>query len=279
MAPRVVLRDVTKTFRFRAYAKGSLTLKTALLDALLFRPRPPEVQLRALSGVSLAVEEGESLGVVGTNGAGKSTLLRVMAGVYRPERGSVEVHGRVGALLELGTGFHPELSGRENIEVAGLLHGLTRKEVRTRAERSAEFAEIEGFLDAPVRTWSSGTMLRLGFAIAVEVEPGVLLVDEALAVGDPGFQQKCLDRVAELKRTGTAVVLVTHDLASVELLCDRAVRLERGAVVAEGPSRAVVEGFRLEIAAARASAQAAASAVSAATAGAGHRPGHAAPSA
>jgi lipopolysaccharide transport system ATP-binding protein len=236
------VEGVSKSFRYRPYAPGSLTLKTALLDALLLRPRPAPVIVRALDGVSLEVAPGEMVGVVGANGAGKSTLLRLVAGVYRPDAGRVTVTGRVGTLLEIGTGFHPELSGRENVEIAGLLAGLDRSEVRARAGAIAAFAEIDSFLDAPVRTYSAGMLLRLGFAVAAELEPRVLLVDEALAVGDPPFQRKCLERVARLRASGTALLLVSHDLGTVAG-ADRAVRLDQGRVVDSGPGRGVVARY------------------------------------
>ena len=243
MDAAVSVERVSKTFRYRPYAPGSLTLKTALLDVLLFRPRPARVTVHALDDVSLTVAPGEMLAVLGANGAGKSTLLRLVAGVYKPDSGKVLVSGRMGTLLEVGTGFHPELSGRENIEIAGLLAGLTRREVRERAGAIAAFAEIDGFLDAPSRTYSTGMLLRLGFAVAAEIEPSVLLVDEALAVGDPGFQRKCLDRIAALKKKGTAFLVVSHDLAAVAAIADRAVRLERGKLVDEGRARDVAARF------------------------------------
>jgi ABC-type polysaccharide/polyol phosphate transport system ATPase subunit len=242
--------SVSKTFRFRPYAPGSLTLKTAVLDALLFRPRPPRVTVRALEDVSFEVAPGEMLGIVGRNGAGKSTLLRVVAGVYKPDSGSVATRGRLSSLTDLGAGFHPELTGRENVEVAGLVAGLSRQELRDRAPAIAAFAELEpAFLDAPVRTYSSGMLIRLGFAVAAEVEPQVLLVDEALAVGDVAFQKKCLDRIAALRSRGTAIIVVSHDLGTIEALADRALRLEGGRAVDQGTAREVVARFRDALAA------------------------------
>ncbi len=240
----IKVERVSKTFRYRPYARGSLTLKTALLDLLLLRPRPAVVEVHALDQVSLEVKPGEIVALVGRNGAGKSTLLRLVAGVYKPDAGNVHVEGRMGTLLDVGTGFHPELSGRENVEIAGLLAGLSRREVRERAPAIAAFAEIGDFLDAPVRTYSTGMVLRLGFAVAAEIEPRVLLVDEALAVGDPAFQRKCLERIFELKRQGTAFLVVTHDLGIVEAHCDRAIRLEKGRVVAEGVAATVARAMR-----------------------------------
>jgi ABC-type polysaccharide/polyol phosphate transport system ATPase subunit len=242
--PAIRVESVSKTFRFRPYAPGSLTLKTAVLDAVLFRPRPPVVTVRALDGVSFEVSPGEMLGVVGRNGAGKSTLLRIVSGVYKADSGRVSCRGRVSSLVELGAGFHPELTGRENVEVAGLIAGLTRAEVRERAPAIAAFAELDSFLDAPVRTYSSGMLVRLGFAVASEIEPDILLVDEALAVGDPPFQRKCLERIARLKARGTAIVVVSHDLGTIETLADRALRLEGGRGLDLGPARDVIARMR-----------------------------------
>ncbi len=242
-ASAVSLDRVTKTFRYRPYAKGSLTLKTALLDLVLLRPRPAPVEVKAVAGISLDVARGEMVAVVGRNGAGKSTLLRLVAGVYKPDSGTVKVEGRVGMLLELGTGFHPELSGRENVEIAGLLAGLTRREIKERAGAIAAFAEIDEFLDAPTRTYSSGMLLRLGFAVAAEIAPEVLLVDEALAVGDPPFQRKCLERIRALKARGTALLVVSHDLGLVRALCDRAIHVEHGQIVDQGSGDEVARRF------------------------------------
>ncbi|MBI3723422.1 ABC transporter ATP-binding protein [bacterium] len=241
--PAIRVERVTKTFRYRPYAPGSLTLKTAILDALLLR-RPALVTVRALEALSLEVKPGEMLGIVGPNGAGKSTLLRVVSGVYKPDSGSVALEGRLGCLLELGAGFHPELTGRENVEIAGLVAGLTRAEIRERTGAITAFAEIDAFLDAPVRSYSSGMLLRLGFAVASEVEPRVLLVDEALAVGDVAFQEKCLARIAALRKNGTAILLVSHDLSTVARLCERALRLEAGRVRDEGPAGEVVSRYQ-----------------------------------
>ena len=201
--------------------------------------------VHALDHVSVEVAAGEMLAVLGRNGAGKSTLLRIVAGVYKPDSGRVETRGRLSSLVELGAGFHPELSGRENVEVAGLISGLSRREVRERSPAIFAFAEIEAaFLDAPVRTYSSGMLVRLGFAVAAEVEPAVLLVDEALAVGDLAFQRKCLDRIATLKARGTAILVVSHDLATVEALADRALVLDGGRRTDLGPAREIVPRFR-----------------------------------
>lgn len=241
--PVVQLEDVHKAFRFRPYARGSLTLKSALLDAVLLRPRPPKRTVDALRGVTLAVAPGEALGLLGSNGAGKSTLLRLIAGVYRPDQGGVQVRGRLGLLLDLGAGFHPDLSGYENAEVAALVAGLSRREVSGRLDEIVAFAELDGALEAPVRTYSSGMVLRLGFAVASSVSPALLLVDEVLAVGDRAFQAKCLERIASLRAAGTALVVASHDLATLEKHTERVCQLEAGRVVRIGPTAEVCRAY------------------------------------
>jgi ABC-type polysaccharide/polyol phosphate transport system ATPase subunit len=243
-APVLEVREVSKTFRYRPYARGSLSLKSALLDALLLRPRPPRVTVQALRGVSCEVCPGEALGLVGPNGAGKSTLLRLIAGVYRPDQGTVVVRGRRGLLLDLGAGFHPDLSGRENAEIAALIGGMSRREFAAQIERIAEFAGIAAFLDAPVRTYSAGMSLRLGFSVAASLTPDLIVVDEALAVGDQEFSARCLERIAALRRGGTALVVASHDLATLEGLCERVLWLRQGAPVQLGPASEVLSAYR-----------------------------------
>jgi len=239
----VRLQDVHKAFRFRPYARGSLTLKSALLDAVLLRPRPPKRIVEALRGVTFEVGPGEALGLLGSNGAGKSTLLRLIAGVYRPDRGTVQVRGRLGLLLDLGAGFHPDLSGYENAEVAALVAGLSRREVSARLEEIVAFAELDGALEAPVRTYSSGMTLRLGFAVASSVSPSLLLVDEVLAVGDQRFQAKCLERIAALRAAGTALIVASHSLSTLEEHTDRVCQLEAGRIVRLGPTAEVCRAY------------------------------------
>ena len=171
---------------------------------------------------------GRTLGVIGRNGSGKSTLLKLVAGITKPTTGTVKVNGRISALIELGAGFHPEISGRENVFINGIMLGLTKTEIARRFDEIVEFAELQEFIDAPVKTYSSGMYMRLGFAVAIHVDPDVLLVDEVLAVGDEGFTHKCLDKFAEFKRRGKTILLVTHSLGLVERFCDEALWLDGG---------------------------------------------------
>jgi len=197
----------------------------------------------ALQNVSLEVPRGASLGVIGRNGAGKSTLLKLLAGITAPTRGRIVLEGRVAALIEVGSGFHPELTGRENVFLSGALLGMRRREIASKLERIVEFAGVERFIDTPVKWYSSGMYVRLGFAIAAHVEPHILLVDEVLAVGDAEFQARCLQRIQELKRQGTTNLFISHDLTAIERLCDSAVLLERGTIAATGVPREVVASY------------------------------------
>lgn len=199
----------------------------------------------ALKDISFDVGRGASLGVIGRNGAGKSTLLKLLAGITAPTRGRIEIEGRVAALIEVGSGFHPELSGRENVFLSGAILGMRRREIARKLSSIVEFAGVEPFIDTPVKWYSSGMYVRLGFAIAAHLEPEVLLVDEVLAVGDAEFQAKCLQRIQELRRLGVTTVFISHDLTAVQQLCDRAVLLERGEAAAIGdPAEVVAEYHR-----------------------------------
>ena len=243
----IAARDVTKLYRRYAYRRQFSTLKSALLGGSLASELSPEEVFHALSGVSLEVPGGTTLGVIGRNGSGKSTLLKVIAGITKPTEGEVEVNGRVSALIELGAGFHPEISGRENVFINGVMLGLTKREIARRFDDIVAFAELEEFIDAPVKTYSSGMYMRLGFAVAVHVDPDVLLIDEVLAVGDEGFSLKCLDKFAEFKRRGKTILLVTHGLAMVERFCDAAVWLDAGRVRAQGDPRRVVHAYTTDV--------------------------------
>jgi ABC-type polysaccharide/polyol phosphate transport system ATPase subunit len=214
-----------------------------LLD--LLGKRDPRKDLWAVRDLSLTVKRGESVGLVGRNGAGKTTTLRLLAGITRPTRGSVETRGRVASLLNVGAGFHPELSGRENVLLNGVILGLTRTEVRARYDAIVDFAGLEGaFMETPVKHFSSGMYARLAFAVAVHVDPDVLLVDEVLSVGDASFQDRSMRRMLEFRDQGrAAVVFVSHNLAAIELMCQRAVWLERGSACASGPTSDVLRAY------------------------------------
>jgi lipopolysaccharide transport system ATP-binding protein len=194
----------------------------------------------ALSDVSFEVKKGEMVALVGANGAGKSTVLKLISRIIDPTSGRIIVNGRVGALLELGTGFHPDLTGRENIYLNGAILGLRRDEITRRLDDIIAFAEMERFIDVPVKHYSSGMYVRLGFSVAVHVEPEILLVDEVLAVGDAAFQRRCLERIDQMRANGTTIVFVSHDLNAVRRLCQRAIWLEKGCIVADGSPEAVV---------------------------------------
>lgn len=197
----------------------------------------------ALDDVSFEVNEGEVVGLIGRNGAGKSTLLKLLSRITEPSRGQAEIYGRIGSLLEVGTGFHPELTGRENIYLSGAILGMTRKEVDRKFEEIVSFAEVEKFLDTPAKHYSSGMYVRLAFAVAAHLEPEILLVDEVLAVGDASFQKKCLGKMGDVAKGGRTVLFVSHNMQAVRQLCERAILLDRGNIAADGPSAKVTEDY------------------------------------
>ena len=233
----VIVADLHKTFKLCHERGGSLK---AL--ALSFR-RPKCEDIHALSGVSFSIQSGETVAVVGRNGSGKSTLLGVMSRVYKPTSGMVEMNGRVSSLLELGAGFHPDLTGIENIYLNGSILGMSRRVVRDRLDRIISFAELERFIDAPLRTYSSGMVMRLGFSIAVQVEPDILLVDEVLAVGDEDFQQKCYAKVREFQEAGKTIIFVSHDLKAIREVATRAIWLDSGEIKADDGVEAVLGAY------------------------------------
>ena len=246
----IEIRDVRKVYRRYGRRRHFGTLKSALLSGSLVRDLRPDERLEALKGVSFDVGAGRTFGVVGRNGSGKSTMLKLIAGIGRPTSGSVSVRGRVSALIELGAGFHPEISGRENVFINGMMLGLTKREIASRFDDIVRFAELEAFIDAPVKTYSSGMYVRLGFAVAIHVDPDVLLVDEVLAVGDEAFTHKCLDKFAEFRRRSKTILLVTHSLDLVSRFCDEAIWLDGGLVRAQGDPKRVVDAYLLDVAAA-----------------------------
>src|SRR5512137_315251 len=243
----IEVTDVTKTYRKYARRKQFATLKSAILSGTLVNDLNPDETFHALKGVSFAVPQGCTFGIVGRNGSGKSTALKVVAGITKPTTGSVSVQGRISALIELGAGFHPEISGRENVFINGIMLGLTKREITRRFDEIVEFAELEDFIDAPVKTYSSGMYMRLGFAVAIHVDPDVLLIDEVLAVGDEAFTHKCLDKFAEFRRRNKTVLLVTHSLNLVERFCDEALWLNEGRARAMGDPRRVVSAYITDV--------------------------------
>src|SRR5512134_2764358 len=239
----VVARDVSKVYRRFLHKNQFKTLKSALLKGSLLSDLRPDQTFTALDGVSFDVPAGSTFGVIGENGSGKSTLLKLMAGITRPTRGTLAVRGRISALIELGAGFHPEISGRENVAINGIMLGLTRRQVEERFDDIVAFAELERFIDAPVKTYSSGMYARLGFAVAIHVDPEVLLIDEVLAVGDEAFTRKCLDKIGEFRRRGKTILIVTHSLGLVEKMCDEVLWLRRGKVEGRGDPKRVVDAY------------------------------------
>ena len=244
----IQVRDVHKVYRRYSRRKHFATLKSALLSGSVLKDLRPDAVLEALKGVSFDVGKGKTFGIVGRNGSGKSTMLKLIAGIGKPTTGAVRVQGRVSALIELGAGFHPEISGRENVYINGLMLGLSRREVADRFDDIVRFAELDEFIDAPVKTYSSGMYMRLGFAVAINVDPDVLLVDEVLAVGDEAFTHKCLDKFAEFRRRGRTILLVTHSLALVTRFCDEALWLDAGAVRAQGDPKRVIDAYLMDVA-------------------------------
>jgi ABC-type polysaccharide/polyol phosphate transport system ATPase subunit len=225
---------------FRVYPRENRALK----DLLFARNRVRGSEVWALRDVSFGVEPGSAIGLVGRNGSGKTTLLRLLSGIVKPTSGHVAVGGRIGSLLELGAGFHPDMTGRENVFLNGSIHGLSRATIREKFDEVVAFAGLEEFIDLPVRTYSSGMYMRLGFAIASHVEANVLLLDEVFAVGDESFQRKCFGKIFDFKQHGGTIVFVSHDAAAVERLCDRAVLLKDGAVYFDGPTHDAIIAYR-----------------------------------
>ncbi len=238
MAGDVVLSVDRVTKSFRVHRERTTSLKHLVVGG---RNRYDEFV--ALDDVSFDVREGEVFGVIGHNGSGKSTLLKCMAGILKPGRGEVRVHRRMSALLELGAGFEPELSGRDNVHLNGAILGMTRREIAARFDEIVDFSGLEDFIDTPVKTYSSGMYVRLAFAIAINVDPSLLLIDEILAVGDVTFQQKCMEKFVEFRDAGRTIVLVTHDLGSVKNMCDRAVWLEHGTASPVGSPGELVDQY------------------------------------
>jgi len=238
--PIISVRDVVKQYRVR-HERGR-TLKEIFLHQKIYQEK-----INALNNVSFDVGRGRTLGIIGSNGSGKSTILKLIAGTSRPTSGEIAVHGRVSALLELGAGFHPDFSGRENVYLDGAIMGLSRQLVDERFDEIVAFAGMEEFIDAPAKTYSSGMYLRLAFSVAVNVDPDIILIDEVFAVGDESFQRKCLDRMDRFKSEGKTIVFVSHNLGAVKSFCDEAVWLEKGRVKAQGAVEMVIDKYMWEV--------------------------------
>jgi ABC-2 type transport system ATP-binding protein/lipopolysaccharide transport system ATP-binding protein len=240
--PAIVVDSVSK--RFRMFRDRPTNLKEKLTHPS--RANRSE-DFWALRDVSLEIPRGSTYGLIGHNGSGKSTLLKLIAGIHRPTSGTITAHGRVSAMLELGAGFHPELSGRDNVFLNGSILGLTRKQISVAMDDIVEFSGIGDFIDVPVKVYSSGMYVRLGFSIAANLDPELLIIDEIIAVGDEEFQRRCFDRLYELRRRGTTIVFVSHSLALIQTLCDRVAWLEHGRLRAEGPAFEVVDQYVAEV--------------------------------
>jgi ABC-2 type transport system ATP-binding protein len=225
--------------KFRLYHEKNQYLKAAVTQGR----RAQFEDFWALKDVSFEVPHGEAFGIIGSNGSGKSTLLKCLAGILTPDKGSLVSHGRVAALLELGAGFHPDLSGRENIGLNGAILGMTRKEIASKFDDIVGFAGLEQFIDTPVKNYSSGMVVRLGFAVAISVEPEILIIDEVLAVGDEEFQQRCFQKIEQFRREGRTIIFVSHGLGQVSQFCHRALWLEKGEVQTIGPAYEVVSEY------------------------------------
>ena len=220
---------------FKVYKDKGVELK----ERLLFRGRNKYEKNHVLNHISFDVSKGETIGLIGKNGCGKSTTLKLLTRILRPNSGKIIVKGRVSSLIELGAGFHPDMSGRENIFINASIFGLSRSEVKRRLDQIIDFSELHEYIDNPVRTYSSGMYMRLGFSVAINVDPDVLLVDEILAVGDINFQKKCFDKLHEIKDNGTTIVIVSHDMEQLNNICDRLIWLEGGNIVEDGDVKTV----------------------------------------
>ncbi|PHM09245.1 ABC transporter ATP-binding protein [Nostoc sp. 'Peltigera malacea cyanobiont' DB3992] len=236
----ISLKNVSKSYK--RYARPVDRLKEILLPG-----KSQAQEFWALRDINLEVYKGETLGIIGQNGSGKSTLLQIIVGTLTPTSGEVSINGRVSALLELGSGFNPEFTGRQNVFFNGQILGLSKQEIQAKYDEIASFADIGDFIDQPVKTYSSGMFVRLAFAIAVSVNPDILIIDEALAVGDIYFQQKCFDRIRSLKQWGTTLLFVSHDSAAVHKLCDRALLMETGALILDAKPRQVIDFYEAKL--------------------------------
>jgi ABC-type polysaccharide/polyol phosphate transport system ATPase subunit len=236
------LNHVSKRYLLRREVEGDASQHVLLRKLQSLRRRSEEFW--AVRDVTFEVERGEALGIIGHNGAGKSTILKLLSNITAPTAGEITINGRLSALIEVGSGFHPELTGRENIFLNGSILGMRRREIAAKFDSIVDFAGVRQFIDTPVKRYSSGMYVRLGFSIAAHLDPDILLLDEVLAVGDAAFQSRCLRRITELKEAGTTIVFISHDLGAVERLCDRVILMRRGEVAASGETRAVIAEYQ-----------------------------------
>ena len=234
-----LITDAIEVSHVSKHFKVFLDKGTSLKEKALFRNRRRYEERSVLQDVSFSVAKGEAIGIIGENGCGKSTLLKMLSRIMYPDRGSISINGRVSALIELGAGFHPDMSGRENIYTNAAIFGLTKGEIDARLQSIIDFSELGDYIDNPVRTYSSGMYMRLAFSVAINVDADVLLVDEILAVGDAAFQAKCFNRMREIKASGTTIVIVSHSLGQIEQICDRSIWIHQGVIRAEGAPRDV----------------------------------------
>jgi lipopolysaccharide transport system ATP-binding protein len=228
MNEAVILEHVEKHFKKYALKKNYSSFKERLVHFNWFEKHSNKQYLEVLKDINLSIKKSTVFGMIGNNGSGKSTLLKLIAGIYKPDRGRVIVNGRVSTLIEVGAGFHPEFTGRENVFINGIILGLSKKEIKKKFDEIVAFAELEEFIDAPVRTYSTGMYMRLGFSVAVNVNPDILLIDEILAVGDEAFQKKCIDKIMEFKSSGKTMVIVSHSMSMIKNLCDDVVLVKNG---------------------------------------------------
>lgn len=239
----VIVEGVSKYYKRFSHKHKFLTLKSAIINRSLFNDLTGDEKSEVLKDISFKVKDGRTLSIIGQNGSGKSTLLKILAGITQPTEGRVEVKGRTSALIELGAGFHPEISGRENIYINGIILGLTKKKVKEKYDDIVKFAELEDHIEKPVKVYSSGMYMKLGFSIAINVDPDILLIDEVLAVGDAAFVPKCLNKIKEFKRMGKTIIFVSHDLSSVERISDEVIWLKDGRIEMQGYPKKVIDKY------------------------------------
>ena len=244
----IKLENISKIFFRQPLKRKYTTLRETLLNFSWLKNRQKVRYIAAVKDISLSIERGENIGIIGMNGSGKSTLLKLLAGIYKPTSGKVYIKGRIASLIGLGVGFHPGFTGRENIFINGIILGLSKKEIKRRFDDIVKFAELEDYIDEPVRTYSDGMFMRLGFSIATNVDPDILLIDEILAVGDEYFGHKCAEKITEFRRLGKTMVIVSHQLEAIEKWCDKAVWLNDGMIKEIGIPSKVIDFYRKAIA-------------------------------